>query len=101
MTPYTQQKSRDKYSFLLTKSRLNINDIFLPSTKIEIAHQPNQKFGLARTKIRFCLGQKTFYQAKLPLTESKSLKQNPFSLNQNQLSLNKIRFLPSVFTEQK
>ena len=101
MTSYTIYKGRDKYSFLLTKSRLNINDIFLPPTKIEIAHQPNQKFGLPQTKIRFCLGQKAFYQAKLPLTESKSLKQNPFSLNQNQLSLNKIRFLPSVFTKQK
>ena len=77
MTSYTQQRSRDKYSFLLTK------------------------FELPRTKIRFCRGQKAFYQAKLPFTESKSLKQNPFFPSQNRLSLSKIRFLPSVFTEQK
>ena len=60
MTPYTQQKSRDKYSFLLTKSRLNINDIFLPSTKIEIALQPiknsdspEPKSDFANDKIHF------------------------------------------------
>ena len=101
MTSYTQQKAHDKYSSLLAKSRLNINDIFLPSTKIEIALQPNQKFRLPRTKIGFCRGQKAFYGAKLPLTESKSIKQNPFFLSENRLSLSKIRFLPFVFTKQK
>ena len=38
-----------------------------------------------RSKIRFRREQMTFCQVKLPLTKSKSLNQNPFSLNPNWL----------------
>ena len=68
----------NKYSFLLAKSRLNINDIFLPSTKIEIALQTIKNSDSPEPK-------SVFADDKRPFT-----KRNYHSQNQSRSS--KIRF---------